>query len=201
MSATAGRERARRRAAGLCAALVAGTAGVLVSETLTFTTTYPAPSGVYASMITTGGSARSPRDTVLVRDHGSVFIGAPAGASPAPKLSVDGNVAIRDGTEAEGRLLSSDSVGTASWRALSSRAAVCHVALTRYGTWGCRAACEAGEFASGGGFDHAAAFTTGGAYSRPIPNGWECNVGKILRCTTGSPPCLSRCYAMCVKPR
>ena len=53
----------------------------LASESVTLTTYYPAPSGIYAQLITTG-------NTYLARDSGSVGIGNTA---PAYKLDIGGN--------------------------------------------------------------------------------------------------------------
>ena len=54
----------------------------LGSETLTLTTYYPAPVGIYQRMTTTD-------QTILVRDRGSVGIGT---ASPTEKLEVAGRL-------------------------------------------------------------------------------------------------------------
>ena len=63
-------------------------AGELGSESVTLTTYYPAPSGVYTQMITTG-------QTLLARDGGSVGIGtsSPPG-NPVNKLDVNGGISI-----------------------------------------------------------------------------------------------------------
>jgi hypothetical protein len=60
----------------------------LRAETLTMNTTYPAPSGVYQAVLTTGGSAATPANTVLVRDAGNVGIGT---TSPLSKLHIFGS--------------------------------------------------------------------------------------------------------------
>src|SRR5208282_5239275 len=61
----------------------------LGSETLTMTTTYPSPSGIYNTMVTTG-------QTTLARNGGNVGVGT---ASPAAKLDVEGtgNVILNAG--------------------------------------------------------------------------------------------------------
>lgn len=97
------------------------------SDQVTLLTYYPAPSGVYSRMITTG-------DTWLARDGGAVIVGttAPAGpnarmvvangyvglgtATPTRILHVSGGVRIEDGTQAAGRVLTSDVGGNASWQ-------------------------------------------------------------------------------------
>jgi hypothetical protein len=60
----------------LTMALVAAAAVELGSETLVMTTTYPSPAGIYARLITTGGTSQNPVATLLSRDHGTVAIGS-----------------------------------------------------------------------------------------------------------------------------
>ncbi len=91
----------------LAAAMVLAAAAELGSEAVTLTTYYPAPSGVYTQMITTGNA-------FLARDGGKVGIGT---SSPAAKLDVAGNVKIADGTQGNGKVLTSDSNGLAAWQA------------------------------------------------------------------------------------
>ncbi|HVE14775.1 MAG TPA: tail fiber domain-containing protein [Elusimicrobiota bacterium] len=57
----------------------------LAAETVTMTTTYPAPSGVYQTVVTTGGNAGAPANTVLARDAGDVGIGV---SKPVSKVHV-----------------------------------------------------------------------------------------------------------------
>jgi hypothetical protein len=73
---------------GLGLALLA-CASPLGSETLTLTTTYPAPSGIYNRIITTGLGGAS---TVLNRDLGNTGIGT---AAPGYKLEVAGTVGLK----------------------------------------------------------------------------------------------------------
>ncbi len=77
----------------LAAALLLAVPYQLGSETLTLSTTYPSPSGVYNQIVTTGGGGK---DSNLARDGGSVVIGkAPVGlAVPVEKLRVHGNAAV-----------------------------------------------------------------------------------------------------------
>lgn len=64
----------------MAACMVLAAAPELASESVTLTTYYPAPSGVYTKMITTN-------QTILARDTGSVGIGT---SSPGAKLEVNG---------------------------------------------------------------------------------------------------------------
>lgn len=67
-------------------ALVLGGTYALMSESLTLTTYYPAPSGVYNKMITTDAA-------YLARDGGNVGVGTTA---PGAKLEVAGNAIAED---------------------------------------------------------------------------------------------------------
>ncbi|MDE2491898.1 MAG: hypothetical protein KGM24_13715 [Elusimicrobia bacterium] len=69
----------------LAACLVLAAAPQLASEDLTLSTYYPAPSGIYTKMVTTGS-------TYLARDGGSVGIGT---ASPTYKLDVNGTIRVQ----------------------------------------------------------------------------------------------------------
>src|SRR5579885_713362 len=65
---------------GLLSLALTALAQPLSSENVTLNTFYPAPSGVYAQMLTTG-------QTWLARDNGNVGVGLPA---PSNKLQVQG---------------------------------------------------------------------------------------------------------------
>lgn len=80
--------------------------GYLGSETLTFTTYYPAPYGGYVSLLTTGR-------TLLARDSENVGIGT---GSPSAKLHVRGDMRLELGATSPGWVLSSDALGYASWQ-------------------------------------------------------------------------------------
>lgn len=76
------------------------------TESLTLSTTYPAPSGVYAKMITTG-------DTFLARDAGGrVGVG---NTHPLATLDIAGSFRMADGSQAAGKVLTSDDNGLAQW--------------------------------------------------------------------------------------
>ena len=96
---------------GVLAALLLSTlARELSSESVTLTTYYPAPSGVYTQMVTTG-------NTYLARDGGKVAIGTTA---PGATLSVIGPSGaafqIADGSQGVNKVLISDANGMASWQ-------------------------------------------------------------------------------------
>jgi len=82
--------------------------GFIASETLTLTTYYPAPYGGYANLLTTN-------QTLLARDSGMVGIGLGPGGLPTAKLHVAGTFRLVDGTQASGKVLTSDANGLASW--------------------------------------------------------------------------------------
>lgn len=89
--------------------LFVGTAtGILWSESLTLVTTYPAPSGVYNQLVTTGNSGATPADTILNRGAGNTLL-VPAtnaagmvgvGMAPVSKLSVAGGIRVGDDASA-----------------------------------------------------------------------------------------------------
>ncbi|MBI3547675.1 MAG: hypothetical protein HY078_01355 [Elusimicrobia bacterium] len=77
----------RRTAAwGLAAVLFACGVFELASETMTMTTYYPSPAGIYRLLTSTG-------QTALARDGGNVGIGVP---QPQTRLHVNGNIRIGD---------------------------------------------------------------------------------------------------------
>ena len=98
----------------LAMALVAAVAEELGSETLTMTTTYPSPVGIYARLITTGGVAGGTAyNTLLSRDNGKVGIGT---SSPATLLQVGGGgatgkLSIYSGDNSYGQL----QIGNPNW--------------------------------------------------------------------------------------
>ncbi len=65
--------------------LLAWAAAELGSENVTLTTQYPAPSGVYTQMITTG-------KTLLSRDGSYVSVGTPNAPGNGAKMEVNGNI-------------------------------------------------------------------------------------------------------------
>ena len=64
----------------LAAAVVSG--GVAASQTLTLTTSYPVPSGIYNQLITTGNSGSAPANTTLNRNAGSTILVPPTNTDP-----------------------------------------------------------------------------------------------------------------------
>lgn len=94
----------------LAAIIVAAMGGALHSESVTLSTYYPAPSGVYTQLIATGNS-------YLARDSGSLGVGTSA---PTAKLHVQGSMRLADGSQAAGRVLTSDAAGLAKWESPSS---------------------------------------------------------------------------------
>ncbi|NNN05783.1 MAG: hypothetical protein HKL90_07765 [Elusimicrobia bacterium] len=72
-----------RKACLLLAALVAlgAASGVLYSQQLTMTATYPIPAGVYNQIVTTGNSGATPADTTLNRNAGNTILVPPTNAS------------------------------------------------------------------------------------------------------------------------
>src|SRR5262245_29666672 len=80
--------------------LVAAGAKLLWSESLTLATTYPAPSGIYNQIVTTGNSGTASADTTLNRNAGNTIL-VPAtnaggkvgiGMTPTYKLDVAGTI-------------------------------------------------------------------------------------------------------------
>jgi hypothetical protein len=85
----------------LAAALLAASALRLSSETLTLSTSYPAPVGVYNQIVTTGNSGSTPADTTLNRNAGNTIVAlSPTGRLgvgtpfPAARLDVSGDARV-----------------------------------------------------------------------------------------------------------
>ncbi|MBI3554557.1 MAG: hypothetical protein HY077_18845 [Elusimicrobia bacterium] len=81
----------------LAAALVCAQAADLASESLTLTTTYPSPAGIYNQVVTTGNAGAAPMDTTLNRNAGNTVLVPPSNAmgnagvgtsAPGAKLEV-----------------------------------------------------------------------------------------------------------------
>jgi hypothetical protein len=116
----------RRAFAGaLTLFLMTGAALRLSSETMTMTTTYPAPVGVYNQVITTGNGGATAADTTLNRSAGNTVLVPPTNlngrvgvgtASPQTKLHVAGTVRLVDGSQGQGKVLTSDAAGNATWQ-------------------------------------------------------------------------------------
>jgi hypothetical protein len=96
--------------------LVGAASGLLWSESLTLSTTYPSPSGIYNQLVTTGNSGAVAADTTLNRNAGNTIL-VPGGnsggrvgigtASPQAKLDVNGAIKLGGA--------SSGSAGTMRW--------------------------------------------------------------------------------------
>lgn len=110
----------------------------LYSESLTVTASYPSPVGIYNQLVTTGDSGAAPADTTFNRNAGNTILVPPTNAagsvgvgtiSPAAKLDVAGGARVQgavkivgtlqlqDGSQAVGKVLTSDANGLASWGA------------------------------------------------------------------------------------
>lgn len=109
----------------LTAALLTLAAMRLSSESFTFTTTYPAPAGVYNQIVTTGTGGAGALDTTLNRAAGNTILVPASNAAgrvgvgtnaPNAKLAVAGAVSIADGTQGDGKVLTSNAAGVASWQ-------------------------------------------------------------------------------------
>jgi hypothetical protein len=68
-------------------------ANEVVSESVTMTTYYPAPSGTYQKLTTTGGTVGTPVNTILARDAGSVGIGT---SNPKATLDINGTLLLEN---------------------------------------------------------------------------------------------------------
>lgn len=99
-----------------CLAVTALAAAAYAQESVTLTTTYPAPSGTYNQIVTTGGGNR---DTVLNRDGGNTVLtgsGNAAGrvgigvSAPATKLDVAGDARLTGGLSAGGSVTAAGAI-------------------------------------------------------------------------------------------
>jgi hypothetical protein len=84
----------------LAVAILVGASGVLSSQQLTMTATYPIPAGIYNQIVTTGNSGAVAANTTLNRNSGDTILVPPANASgqvgigtlvPGGKLDVEGS--------------------------------------------------------------------------------------------------------------
>ncbi len=128
----------------LGAALLAAAATELSSENVTLSTFYPAPSGVYTQILTTGS-------TLLARDGGNVGVGV---ANPASKLDVGGSLRVTGPVQLSagaknGYVLTSDSLGNAAWKPSGVASySVTPVFVSSYGN-GCTTGLPMGGYAMG----------------------------------------------------
>ena len=109
----------RRQTRGLLTlAVLFGCSYALHSESLTVTSYYPSPSGVFRKLIATAGAA-------LARDGGMVNVGSEGHSAD---LAVEGSLRVRGGSTllgsvriagggpGAGKVLSSDDAGNATWK-------------------------------------------------------------------------------------
>ncbi len=110
----------RKSGAILAGVLLTVLGGFAMSEQLTLTTSYPAPSGIYNQIVTTGNSGSIPVNTVLNRNAGSTLLVPPGNLTgrvgigvndPSAKLSVAGGVQLGDETTA----CTASMIGTLRW--------------------------------------------------------------------------------------
>jgi len=80
-------------------------------------TTYTSGKGISISGNTINSTWTTSSANIYSNNTGNVGIGT---AAPAAKLDVAGNVKITDGTQADGRVLTSDANGLASWEPIAS---------------------------------------------------------------------------------
>lgn len=94
----------RKSAILLAGVLAVALGGFAMAETLTLTTSYPVPSGIYNQLITTGNSGLTPADTTLNRSAGNTILAPDATnaggrvgigtTSPGSKLEVSGTATV-----------------------------------------------------------------------------------------------------------
>lgn len=187
------------------AALVLGFGRKLWSQAQTLVTRYPAPSGVYNQIITTGDAGAAPADTTLNRNGGNTILVPPANAggkvgigtaNPAEKLDIAGNIRAASGRFSGGVRLGDDpsacngaKAGTIRW----------HAGILE----GCNGSAWKSLF--GGGAENPKCYDAGGAWdagqkqcylaSGSCPSGWgQTGYTSTVRntcagataCTTGS---------------
>ncbi|MBI3550133.1 MAG: hypothetical protein HY078_13935 [Elusimicrobia bacterium] len=202
----------RRHLVGtLAAAIFAAGVFELGSETMTLTTYYPSPAGIYKALTST-------QQTILARDGGSVGIGTP---SPQAKLDVAGGVRL--GNELQAPACSSANAGTLRYNAAIRKTESCNGSawvpmgvggfaqcVQRNATTSTKGPCGfhseirclAGEVAVGGGMwngGNDALQTSGGIVEDGVPVGWRIVALDVNACginagnpdgtvATGSPP-------------
>lgn len=155
----------------------------------------PCPSGATSSMLTWDGqNAIACADGVSASDgnivaNGSITPGAfTTGAACAPEGAVGYDLAAHTPVYCSKGL-----VWTGLAPALENKIISCPLQYVdpANNSWGCTATCPDGYTVTGGGFSAPGVAQFGnGHYSMPDGNnGWISNVGEILACTSGSPPC------------
>lgn len=189
------RTRRRIRDAATAGLLALGAAFLMTadvaSDQVTLTTYYPAPSGVYTQMITTDR-------TWLARDAGAVSVGTTDPAPPGVRLLVGGGgFQLRDGTQANGRVMTSDVNGRASWKpVLAASNFITRPGARVHGNPGgavyTTISCQAGEILISGGCDSqdiCSGQDTSIYGGYPNGNGWSC---PLWHCSQTQ--AFARCY-------
>ncbi len=194
----------------LAVGVLVGAAGLLSSQQLTMSATYPIPAGVYNQIVTTGNSGTVPANTTLNSQAGNTILVPPTNAgggvgigagTPVSKLDVRGGISVGSyaGTTAapaNGLIVSGNvGVGTASPASaltvaggvqLGDDASACTAAKAGTQRWhvGAIEVCSAGTWIASVG-----AFPTG-AVSYPCSCGNGCASGYPITCrahfTSGS---------------
>jgi hypothetical protein len=104
-------------------------------ETLTVTTTYPSPFGVYQQLVTTGRATTGTVNTTLARNAGNVLLAPPSNpdgrvgvGTTTPQATLDVNGGVKLGSASA---CGPASAGTLRWRAESRRVEACDGASWR----------------------------------------------------------------------
>ena len=136
----------------IAAAVFVVWAAAAFSESLTLTTTYPAPSGIYNQLVTTGNSGTAAADTTLNRNAGNTVLVPGSNAAgrvgigtnaPGAKLEVAGQIKITGGSPGAGKILTSDASGLASWAPAASGTLSCQTTFLAWNAWCDQSRCTA----------------------------------------------------------
>lgn len=140
---------------------VGGVAANVFSETLSITTSYPSPTGIYNQLITTGNAAAAPKDTILNRNAGNTLL-VPSATNAAgkvgigtsdPQAALDVAGVIRAGPVVSGAACTQ--IGGVGYIAATGEPAYCSASRVWAGAGGCNCrpwadgACAASGCATG----------------------------------------------------